>query len=181
MSRLSIPSRDAAPEASRDWLNQIHKQLGVVPSFFRLVGSSPAALKGYMALSTSLGQSVDVRLRERIGIAVAQANGCDYCLSSHNYRALNLAKIGPDEISRNREGLSNDATAEAAMRFAMAVVDRRGRVSDGDISAVRSAGFTDPQIVEIVALVALNLFTNYLNEVAQTEIDFPIVRAADPA
>jgi uncharacterized peroxidase-related enzyme len=181
MSRLSIPALDATPEASKSTLNTVHKQLGVVPNLFRLIGSSPAALTGFAGFQGALSKTFDVKTRERIALAVAQVNGCDYCLSAHTYLGLNLAKISPDEIALNRKGASRDAKANAAVQFAAKVAKERGHVSDTDIESVRDSGFTDAQIVEIVALVAENSFTNYLNEVAKTEIDFPVVHAAKAA
>ncbi|SLN26875.1 carboxymuconolactone decarboxylase family protein [Oceanibacterium hippocampi] len=177
MSRIDIPTRDDAPEASQPILDAVHKQLGVVPNLFRLIALSPAALAGYTAFQGALGKALDVRTRERIALAVAQANGCDYCLSAHTYLGLNLARLSPVEIALNRKGASGDAKANAAVAFAVKVVARRGHVSEADVAAVRDAGFSDGQIVEIVALVAENTFTNFLNEVAKTEIDFPAVRA----
>lgn len=181
MSRIPVPSLDAAPEASRPILDAVHKQLGVVPNLFRLIGNAPAALAGFTSFQGALSKTLDVKTRERIALAVAQVNGCNYCLSAHTYLGLNLAKIGPEEIALNRRGRSGDPTADAAVRFAAGVASERGRVSDADIAAARDAGFTDAQLVEIVALVAENTFTNYLNEVAQTEIDFPLVAAAEAA
>lgn len=178
MSRISIPSRDDAPEASKPTLDAIHKQLGVVPNLFRLIGSSPAALTAFTGFQGALAKTLDVKTRERIALAVAQVNGCDYCLSAHTYIGLNLVKISPEEIALNRKGASGDVKANAAVRFAAKVAKERGHVSDADIAAVRDGGFTDAQVVEIVALVAENSFTNYLNEVAKTEIDFPVVNAA---
>lgn len=181
MSRLTIPSIDASPEASKPILAAVHSQLGVVPNLFRLIGSSPAALDGFAAFSGALRKTLDVKTRERIALAVAQVNGCDYCLSAHSYMAANLAKLSPVEIARNRSGGSTDPKADVAVHFAALVARERGHVGDGDIAAVRAAGFTDAQIVEIVALVAENSFTNFLNEVAKTDIDFPVVRAGDNA
>jgi len=181
MSRISIPSRDEAPEAARPTLDAVHQQLGVVPNLFRLMANSPAALAGFMGLSGALRAALDVRTRERIALAVAQVNGCDYCLSAHTYLGLNLAKISPEEIALNRKGASGDAKADAAVRFAAKVAEQRGHVADADIAAVRQAGYGNAEIVEIVALVAENVFTNFLNEVAKTDIDFPVVRAAEAA
>jgi uncharacterized peroxidase-related enzyme len=126
-------------------------------------------------------KALDVKTRERIALAVAQVNGCDYCLSAHSYLGLNLAKIDAMEIALNRKGASSDAKANAAVAFAAKVVQSRGKIGDADLQAVRSAGFTDVQVVEIIALVAENVFTNFVDIVAQTEIDFPIVRALDAA
>lgn len=181
MARLTIPTEEAAPEKSRPLLEAVKQQLGVVPNLFRLVGNSPAALEGYLGLHGALGKSLDVKTRERIALAVAQINGCDYCLSAHSYVALNLAKIDGTEIALNRKGHSADARADAAVQFAVRVTETRGRVNDADLAAVRLAGFTDAQIVEIVTNVALSLFTNYLNNVAETDIDFPAVFAAEAA
>ncbi|MCS0503631.1 carboxymuconolactone decarboxylase family protein [Ancylobacter mangrovi] len=181
MSRLAVPNLDDAPEASKPVLDAIHKSLGVVTNLFRLIANSPAAINAYAGLSGPLTKALDVKTRERIALAVAQVNGCDYCLSAHTYLGLNLAKIGPDEITLNRKGRSSDATADAAVSFAAKVASERGHVSDADIASVRAAGFADAQIVEIVALVVENTFTNYLNEVAKTDIDFPVVHAAEAA
>lgn len=181
MSRLAIPSVDSAPEASKPILEAVHKQFGTVPNLFRLIANSPVALGAYAGFSAALGKSLDVKTRERIALTVAQVNGCDYCLSAHTYIGLNLAKISPEEIALNREGTSSDSKANAAVAFAAKVTRERGHVSEADVAEVRMAGFTDAQIVEIVALVAENSFTNYLNEVAKTDIDFPQVRAAQAA
>jgi uncharacterized peroxidase-related enzyme len=181
MTRIRIPSPADTPQASMPMLEAVNKQLGVVPNLYRLVGSSPAALAGFVGLQGALSKTLDLKTRERIALAVAQVNGCDYCLSAHTYLGLNLAKISAEEITLNRGGASNDPKAHAAVQFAAKVARERGHVSDGDIGAVRDAGFTDAQVVEIIALVAENSFTNYLNEVAKTDIDFPVVRAADAA
>ena len=181
MSRLTIPAREDAPLKSQDLLDAVEKQLGVVPNLFRLVGTSTAALEGYLGLNSALGRTLDAKTRERIALAVAQANGCDYCLSAHTYLGLNLANIDDAEIALNRAGHSGDAKADAALVFARKVLDTRGRVSDADLAAVRLAGFSEPQVIEIVASVALNVLTNYVNNVAQTDIDFPVVLAAQAA
>lgn len=181
MSRLTIPAREDAPLKSQLLLDAVEKQLGVVPNLFRLVGSSTAALEGYLGLNSALGRTLDAKTRERIALAVAQANGCDYCLSAHTYLGLNLAKIDDAEIALNRAGHSGDAKADAALVFARKVLETRGRVSDADLAAVRLAGFSEPQVIEIVASVALNVLSNYVNNVAQTDIDFPVVLAAQAA
>jgi uncharacterized peroxidase-related enzyme len=181
MSRLVIPARDDVPAASKPILDAVHKQLGVVPNMFRLIAASPAVMQGFSTNNGALAKTLDVKTRERIALAVAQVNGCDYCLSAHSYLGLNLAKISPEEVALNRKGESGDAKADAAVRFAAKVVRERGHVGDADVQAVRSAGFGDSQIVEIVAVIAENVFTNLLNVVAETDIDFPVVRAADAA
>jgi uncharacterized peroxidase-related enzyme len=179
MSRITVPTREAAPDASQPLLDAVDKQLGTVPNLFRLVSLSPPALQGLLGLSGALGKALDLKTRNRIALAVAQVNGCDYCLSAHTYLGLNLAKLTPDEVALARRGASADARAGAAVAFAAQVTRTRGKVSDADLQAVRAAGYSDAQIVEIVAVVAEHVFTNFVNNVAQTEIDFPVVHAAE--
>jgi len=179
MSRIAIPNLDDSPEGSKDGLAAVHSQLGVVPNLFRLIGSSPAVLSGFLGFSGALRKTLDVKTRERIALAVAQVNGCDYCLSAHTYLGLHLAKLSPEEIAQNRNGTSGDAKANAAVVFAHKVAKERGHISDADLAEVRIVGFHDSEIVEIIALVAENSFTNYLNEAAKTDIDFPAVLASE--
>lgn len=179
MSRIPTPvSITEAPEASRPALEAVNKQLGSVPNLFRITATSPATLSGYLSLNSALaGGSLSAQNRERIALAVAEVNGCQYCLAAHQYLGTNLARLSSDEIEANRRGTSTNTTAAAAVEFAVKVVRNRGQVSDADLQAVREAGFTDAEIVEIVGHVALNTLTNYLNEVLGTEIDFPTVKA----
>ncbi len=176
MSRITYPtSIEAAPEASRDMLNQVKAQLGSAPNLFRLAAVSPAALEGYLGLFGALGKGrLPVAIREKIALAIAQHNGCGYCLSAHTYLGQHLANLTADEIALNRRGRSNDSKADAAVVFALQIARKHGRVSDAELVAVREAGFDNAQIIEIVQHVALNTWTNYLNELAQTEIDFPV-------
>jgi uncharacterized peroxidase-related enzyme len=179
--RIGIPTLESAPAASKPLLGGVNKKLGVVPNVFRLAALSPAALEGFLGLSAALSKTLDVRTRERIAIAVAEVNGCDYCLSAHTYLALNLAKISPEDAALARKGSSTDAKAGAAVRFAVQVARTRGGVSDADIAAVKEAGYSEAEIVELVALVTENVFTNFLNRVAQTDIDFPVLHTAEAA
>jgi uncharacterized peroxidase-related enzyme len=181
MSRITIPAREAVPAASKPLLDAVEKQLGVVPNLFRLVGLSPAALQGLLGLNGALGKALDVKTRERIALAVSEINGCDYCLSAHTYLGLNLAKIDAAEIALNRKGASSDAKANAAVAFAVKVLQTRGKVADADLRSVRAAGFSDAQIVEITAVVAESVLTNFVNNIARTDIDFPVVRASEAA
>jgi uncharacterized peroxidase-related enzyme len=182
MSRIATPqSIETSPEASRPLLQAVRKQIGSVPNLFRVVANSPAALEGHVGLNGSLAKGrLDGATRERIALAVAEINGCDYCLA-HSYLAKNLAKLDDAEIAANRNGSSNDRKADAAVRFAMKVAQERGHVANADLEAVRAAGLGDAEIIEIVVHVALNTLTNYVNEVAQTDIDFPSVAARKAA
>jgi uncharacterized peroxidase-related enzyme len=176
MSRIPTPAVEQAPEKSRPLLAAVQKQLGTVPNLFRVVANSPAALEAYLGFSGALGKGVlAAPSRERIALAVAEANGCGYCLSAHTYLARNIARLDDTEITANRNGASNDIKADVAVRFAAKLARERGQASEADISALKHAGYSDAEIVEIIAHVALNIFTNYLNEALKTEIDFPAV------
>ncbi|MFA9215772.1 MAG: carboxymuconolactone decarboxylase family protein [Sphingomonadaceae bacterium] len=181
MSRIATPATiDTAPAASQPLLHAVKQQLGAAFNLFRMVSASPAALEGYLGMSGALGKGeLPVATRERIALAVAQINGCDYCLSAHTYIGLHLAKLDAAEIRANRNGHSLDAKADAAVRFAVAVASQRGHIGSEEMLAVRAAGYSDAQVIEIVQHVALNVWTNYINNVAQTDIDFPVVRAND--
>ena len=183
MSRLPTPATiESAPAASQSLLQAVKKLLGSVPNLFRLVSNSPAALEGYLGMNGALAKgALPAATRERIALAVAQVNGCSYCLSAHTYLGKHVAKLDDAEMTANRNGASNDLFADAAVRFAVKVTELRGHVSSEDVAAVKAAGYNDAQIVEIVQHVALNTWTNYINEVGQTEIDFPVIGARKAA
>jgi uncharacterized peroxidase-related enzyme len=182
MSRIPTPATIAdAPAATHQQLEAVRKQLGSVPNLFRLVATSPAALEGYLGLSGALAKgTLDARTRERIALAVADINGCGYCLAAHSYIGGALLKLDAAEIAAARAGRSADAKADAAVRLAVAITQARGHIGAEALDAARAAGWSDAAILEIVAHVALNTLTNYVNEVAGTEVDFPapVARAA---
>ena len=179
MTRITTPATIAdAPVASQPLLEAVKKQIGMVPNLFRVVANSPAALEGYLGLSAALGKgTLPAATRERIALAVAEINGCGYCLSAHSYMGKNLAKLDEAEVLANRHGHSNDPKADSAVQFAVQVIEARGHVSDEAVQAVKLAGYDDAQVVEIVLHVALNTWTNYINSVAETVIDFPVAKA----
>jgi uncharacterized peroxidase-related enzyme len=183
MSRIPTPADVAdAPPAARPILDVVNTQLGVVPNMFRLIANSPQTLEGFFGLSSALGKgTLTVATRNRIALLVAEANGCDYCLSAHSYLGKNLAKLDDAEMMANRSGTSHDPKADAAVRFAAKLVRERGHVAETDVLAVKTAGYSDSQVLEIIGHVALNTFTNYVNEALKTDIDFPIVTAGRPA
>ena len=138
MSRIPTPATiSEAPTASQPLLEVVQKQFGVVPNMFRLISNSPAALQGYLELFAALSKgALPTATRARIAIAVAEINGCDYCLSAHTYFGKSLGKLDDAEIAANRRGASNDPKADAAVRFAVKVARERGEVSDDDIQAL---------------------------------------------
>src|ERR1700753_2522012 len=181
MSRIAIPGRDDAPGESQPILDNVHKMLGFVPNLQRLMSISPNALGGWAALMGSLAKTLDVKTRDGIALAVSEADGCDYCLAAHRYIAGNMAKLAADEIELNREGRSSDPKRQAAVAFAKALIETHGKVSDAQFASVKEAGWTDANIVEMIALAAQFLLTNFMNNAVQTPIDFPEVTPAKAA
>lgn len=181
MSRIQPVDRHTTDDRLRKTFDAVEKQLGVVPNMVRTMAVSPAVLDGYLALNAALGRgALPPALREQIALATAEANACDYCLSVHTALGQR-AGVADDELDANRAGLSSDPKVAAALRFVSTVLERRGGVSAVALADVRAAGFSDGEVLEIVAHVALNVFTNYFNRVARTEIDFPRVTARTAA
>ena len=175
MSRINVPtSIDTAPKGARPLLEAIKAKLGSVPNVFRLISNSPAALEGLRSLQGALDRgALDPHTRERIALAIANVNGGDYCNAAHTAIAKSL-ELDEREIEAARGGGSDNAKADAAVSFARKVAVQRGDVTDTDLQHVRDAGYSDAELVEIVARVALSTFTNYVNEVFKTPIDFPV-------
>lgn len=181
MQRIQQIDEAIAPEKTKDLLTTVKKQMGGVPNILATMAQSPAALGGYLGLAGALtGGKLPAKLGEQLALTVAGANRCDYCASVHT--ALG-AKAGLDdeELRKNLRGDSADSRTASALRFAGRIIETRGHVSDADLDDVRQAGFSDEEIVEIVAHTAMNIFTNYFNHVAGTEIDFPVVNTATAA
>ncbi len=177
----AIETAEAAPKA-KSLLEGVQKKLGMTPNLMRTLANAPAVLEAYLGFSNSLGKSsLSPKLREQIALTVGEVNQCRYCLAAHCALGK-MAGLGDEEIADSRRGASTDRKTETILQFARKIVTERGWVSDDDVQAIRAAGVGDAEIAEIVATVALNLFTNYFNHVAGTEIDFPEVEpAAAPA
>lgn len=175
MSRITIPEPAAAPAGSQATLEVINGKLGRVPNFFRVLSNSPAVINAHAALNQGLGKTLDVKTRERIALVVAAVNGCEYCDAAHTFTGYTFAKLSREEVDLARRGTSADDHAAAAAGFARKVAEARGKVTADDLAAIREAGFSEGQIIEIVAVVAENFFTNLINNVAETEVDFPAI------
>jgi uncharacterized peroxidase-related enzyme len=172
-SRINQIAPESATGKAQELLDAVKGKLGLVPNMTRAMANSPAVLEGYLQLSGALGKGkLSAKTREQLALAVGQANGCDYCLAAHSTIGK-MVGLTADQIRDSRLGTAVDSKTDALIRFARQVVETRGAVSDGDISAVREAGFDDGAIAEVVANVALSVFTNYFNSVAATDIDFP--------
>ena len=181
MSRIPPVDRNTTNDSIRKNFDAIQKQLGIVPNMMRTMAQSSSVLDAYLGFGAALRSGrLPVSLHEQIALAVAEINSCDYCLSAHTALGRG-AGLSNDELTASREARAVDPKAAAALQFARAVVERRGDVRDQDLAVVRTAGYTDGDIAEIIAHVALNVFTNYFNRAAHTEIDFPLVTAGQLA
>lgn len=176
MSRLTpIQANGATSELKRS-LKSSHLKLGKTPNFFQVMANSPASLRAYIRADAALvrGQ-LTPRQREQVALAVAEINGCAYSLSAHYETGKSLG-LTHDEMQLARNATAADPKAEMMLRFTQAVVLQRGEISEDDFQALVKAGFTNEQIVEIIANIALNIFSNYFNSIAKTEVDFPLLQ-----
>lgn len=181
MSRLPLATASNAPAASQPLLDQVQAAFGATPNMFRVVANSPAALQAMWGFFGALGGgTLPAKLGEQIAVAVADRNACHYCLAAHTALGRK-AGASADEMSEAQAGRSSDPKTAAALSFALKLVEHRGAASDADVQALRDAGFDDGQLVEILAHVALNLFTNYVNVAFDTPVDFPAIKLRNAA
>jgi uncharacterized peroxidase-related enzyme len=178
MTRLQVVDPSTATGKAKDLLDAVKAKLGLVPNMTKVMATSPEVLEAYVGFSGALAAGhLDPKIREQIALVTAQQNHCDYCLSAHTAIGK-VVGLRPEQILESREGKGNSERATAALTFAKRVLDTRGHVSEPDLSALRAAGFSDGEIAEIIAHVALNVFTNYFNVAADVDIDFPKVSYA---
>ncbi len=169
---INLTQADAATTAT---LKAIENKLGILPNMFTTFAHAPAALNGFLQLSESLSRGrLSGRQREIIALSVAQANTCQYCLSAHNAIGKGLG-MTENDIQSARQGKANDALDNAIAHLAQAITQQRGNISDKTFESAKLAGLDDQLIIEVVANVCMNLLTNYLNHIADTEVDFPAV------
>lgn len=176
MNRVPLIDRSSASAERKALLDEIHGAFGASPNMFRAVANSPAALTSMWGSFGALGAgTLGARLGEQIAVAVADRNACAYCLAAHTVLGQK-AGASAEEMAAAQLGESDDPRTQAALRFALKVVSERGRVGEADVQALRDAGFSDEGVVEILAHVALNLFTNYVNLALAVPLDFPAVK-----
>jgi len=178
MQRITAVNPTEATGKAKELLDGVQAKLGMTPNLMKTLAAAPAALDAYLKFGAALGTGkLDAKFREQIALAVAQANSCEYCLSAHATFGQMMG-LTPEEIAASREAHSSDGKRDAGLHFVQALVVQRGIVSDQEVAKVRAAGFSDGDIAELVANVAVNVFTNYFNHVARTDVDFPRVPVA---
>ena len=180
MPRINPINLTLATGKVKTLLDGVQRKTHAIPNVLRAMAHSPAVLEAYLSFDQTLGSgSLTPQVREQIAITVSNANGCQYCASAHTAIAKNLS-VNAMELTANLEGSSNDPKVEAALQFARNVIAKRGWVNDTEVQRVRDAGYTDGEIVEIIATIANTMFTNYFNHIAQTQLDFPKVEVGQP-
>ncbi len=178
MPRIAPIDTARADASLQATLSAVKSKIGMVPNLFTTFAQSPSVLTGYLGLNDALTHGVlSAQQREIVSLAVAQANECHYCLSAHSLMGKG-AGLSPEAIRKARHGAAETKVDNAVAVFARRVVDLRGKVSDADLATAREAGLNDAHIIEVIANVAINIFTNYTNNVALTDIDFPKVDIA---
>jgi len=178
MPRAAALRPEQVPAESKPTLDAFTKNIGFTPNMMATFAASPIAFNAWATLLGSLSKALDVKTRDSIGLAVSEVNECNYCLTVHSFTAEQMAKLPADDIILARKGHANDPKRDAALQFARKVIETRGHISDADLKAVREVGYTDANIIEIVALVAMYSLTNFLNNVFDPEKDFPAVTPA---
>lgn len=175
MSRINTVTTTTATPEQLALFEAIHGKLGMVPNFLKVFANSPAALRAFLGFHSIANEgSLDAATRERIALAVAQQNTCEYCVSAHTAIGRK-AGLDNDEMTANRAGSSQDAKAAVAVQFARALIEHKGEVTTGEIQAMRNAGYNESDIVEVITHVGLNFLTNLLGKASRVEIDFPKV------
>lgn len=175
MVRLVAVEPTQATGKAKELLAQVQAKLGMTPNMMRTMANSPAVLEGYLSFSNALASGVlNPQLNEQIALAVAEVNSCEYCLSAHTTIGK-MVGLSDRELNSGRRSFSDDSKVDAALKFARTIVVSQGQVTTEDVNRLRQAGYGDAEIAEIVANVILNIFTNYFNHIAQTEVDFPKV------
>jgi uncharacterized peroxidase-related enzyme len=173
MARLNLVNPQTAQGPAKELLDAVHSKLGLVPNMTKGMANSPAVLRAYLGASGALSEgALPGKLREQIALLVAHANECDYCLAAHAAIGK-MTGLSEAQIESAVHGKGDTVKDEAALQFASTVLRLRGAASDQDVEAIRAAGFNDGEIAEVIANVALNVFTNYFNKAGHIDVDFP--------
>jgi uncharacterized peroxidase-related enzyme len=175
MSRINVVTDENASEEQTELFGAIKSQLGMVPNFLKVFANSPAALRAFLGLHTiSDDGSLDPQTKERIALALAEKNACQYCVSAHTAIGRKVGLNGA-EIEASRSGTSQEAKAAVAIKFARSLSEHHGAVTTAELLEVRNAGYSESDIVEIITHVGMNVLTNILAKASRVEIDFPII------
>jgi len=176
MNRITPLDPKTTTGPAKQLFDGVQAKLGVVPNLFRVLGNAPTALAGYLDFGAALGNGgFDAKLREQIALTVAESNQCGYCLSAHTFVGRRVG-LNEQEIADARQAKAEGERVDAILKLARSIVVRRGEISEAELDQVRAAGLSEGDVIETVANVALNIFSNYVNHIAGTAVDFPEVK-----
>ncbi len=175
MARIAPVAHATATGETKALLDGVKARIGMVPNLYATVAHAPSVLKSFLEFSGGLSNGkLDAKERERIALAVGQANACQYCLSAHTAIGKSVG-LSDADIAASRKGAASAQRDAAIVALATAIVARSGKLSRADLDAARAGGLDDGEIVEVLGQVVANIFTNYANHIADTDIDFPKV------
>ncbi len=174
MQRITAVDYESSEGKTKELLDGVKAKIGSVPNMMKTLAASPEVLEAYLNFSGTLGSTLDAKLREQISLTTAEINGCGYCASAHSAIGK-MVGLNEQAIKEARLAGATDDKVDAALKFTKALVLSRGEVSDADFQNIKSAGYSEKEISEIIANVVLNIFTNYINKTALTVNDFPKV------
>jgi uncharacterized peroxidase-related enzyme len=138
---------------------------------------APNVLEGYLGFSDSLTKGkLKQQEKEQIALYVAVLNKCTYCIAAHSF-FLNKLGYKSASIELFKDGRADSPKSQAMLHFVKTLVQKNGQVSQNDITELQKEGFEETEIVEIIGVVGINLFTNYLALAAHPKIDFPEIES----
>ena len=175
MTLIRVIETETASDAAKTSLDMVAKKLGRIPNMYKLMANSPATLESYIKFNTALSAgTLGNKMAELIALATAESNACSYCLSAHTYFGKK-AGLSVEDMEAARDFVSRDEKIQAGLSFAKKLLETPREISKTDIAALQKAGYSDGDILEIIANVIRNMFTNYINIVAETEVDWPTI------
>lgn len=176
-TRIKTLNPETTTGKSKELFNAVQNKLGFIPNLIKVFGNSPVTLQTYLNLGelTASGNFSN-KFREQLALAIAEENDCNYCLSAHTAIGK-MNGLSDEQTEQNRQGFSNDAKTQVALQFAQKITSKRGQVSSQEIQEFKNAGYNDSDVLEVILNVVANTLTNYVNHIAETKIDFPLVES----
>lgn len=179
MSLFDLHTAETAPEGSRDDIAAVQERFGFLPNIHAVLAESPATLKAYNTLGGLMATtSFSPAEQQLLLLTISAVNGCEYCVAAHTMGGM-MAKLDEDVINAIRDGGEiADAKLAALTKFTRAVVEKRGFVSDQEISELTAVGYSRDQVLEVVMATAMKTISNYVNHLAETPLDDAFAKAA---
>lgn len=161
-------------------LDLVEAAFGGIPNLMKMLAIAPNVLKGVMAFNQEVtGGELETSLVEQVALLASGINQCEYCVAVHVHVGQQ-AGLSRDELICNLQGESSDPKSQAVLNFTRAVVNNRGQVDPSLVNALRDQGLSDKAIIEIVGVIGLYTFLNYIKHLTEPTLDFPAVEEFQP-